>query len=288
VLLHLSDLHLGVITQHQLARFYKILQQERNNILLHDPNTLIYPIITGDLVNTPSMKNNKLRNGFFEDLLKIGFQEPIIVQGNHDIRFKGFISGFNLINRIKTFLDLHEKPIYPIEKLKLAIIKIDSTFGGDLARGKVGQAQLDLISNHIKRVNLTGYTYLAILHHHLKTIPDPSWLSKKIYEETLDRLGIDAEYLIDSNAILRWMEEMQVPIVLHGHKHIPHFNEHAGIKIVACGSSTGYVDHKTEGLTYISYNRLNYDMNSQKVTSCTWCYEESAIGGLQHLETKIF
>jgi DNA repair exonuclease SbcCD nuclease subunit len=250
---HMSDLHYGnKIAEKRTMRILRILEDQISKL---EENASIVPIITGDLMQSPSSINKQAYFQFSELLVSKGFEWPIHILGNHDVASSGILRLLTDQTAIIASLSSNSK-IEILEELKLAIIKFDSNTGGEFAQGKIGEDQLMEIGNEIDSIkNKDDYTFIAILHHHPIEIENPNWYAKDWYESLLGKKGFEKTMkLVDAKLFLEWIEKRNIKFVLHGHKHIPKIHRHKDITIIASGSTTGSVKHQEKGKTFLSYN----------------------------------
>ena len=115
--------------------------------------------------------------------------------------------------------------------------------------------------------NLDQYTQIAVLHHHLVPISRPDYCIKN-WLETLfgEKLIENTLELKDAKQFKQWLVERNIPVVLHGHKHIPFYTKETGITIIGCGSSTGHIAHKDRDHSYISFNLIKKTGTEVSVT----------------------
>ena len=82
------------------------------------------------------------------------------------------------------------------------------------------------------------------------------------------------------------MKQRHVHFAFHGHQHIPALNVVDGIYMIGAGTSTGVMKDDIDA--YLSYNLIQYNLNTQKMVSCTLFYEDE--NGLlpKHMYTMKF
>jgi len=285
-LLHLSDLHFGNSNANKnKTRLLGILE---NEILKIADGSDIYPLITGDLMDSPSIANKTIYDEFGQLLQSKGTEKPISVLGNHDVDKGGFVKVASEEKAlIEAFTNTSRLEIQ--EDLKAVFVKFYSNTGGKFAQGMIGTDQLAMVGNEIDKIpNKEQYTYFALLHHHPKPIEEPSWKAKEWYERILGNNHEKTMELIDSDIFLEWLERRNFKFVLHGHKHIPKIQSHNNINIISAGSSTGTVKHKEKNKTYLTYNLIKYDTDRKKPVSCIIYFEDIIGAGLRHLQTVYF
>ncbi|WP_294294860.1 metallophosphoesterase [uncultured Chryseobacterium sp.] len=286
-IIHLSDLHLGIKgNDTKILRLIEILKKHRRKT---DSEIQMIPIISGDLVDSPTSKNVKLYEYFESQLESLGLTNPITVLGNHDVHIKGFLrshqKGKNtLINLVTREL------ITVIDELKLLVIRFNSNTDGKWAQGKIGTDQLADIGNQIDRlIGKEDYYKIALLHHHPFQMERPDWMKKTWYEELLGNLNFDIDMsniLLDSTIFIEWLNARNINFLIHGHKHIPKLFNSNGIEIVAGGSSTGNIDHMENQKTFLTYNVINYDMELFRPISSTIVFEDLLGSGTKSYQVK--
>lgn len=281
-LFHMSDLHFGnKLAEKRIMRVVRILEDQIGKL---EESAVIIPIITGDIMQSPSSTNKQTFLQFSELLLSKGFEKPIHILGNHDVDTSGILKLLTNQKAIISSLSRTSK-IEIIEDLKLAIIKFDSNTGGELAQGKIGENQLMEIGNEIDAIkNKNAYTFIALLHHHPMEIENPNWYAKEWYESLLGTKHLEKTMkLVDAELFLEWIQNRGIKYVLHGHKHIPKIQKHQDITIIASGSSTGSVKHQDKGKTFLSYNLIKYDIDTQQPVSISIIAEEIIGAGTKNM-----
>lgn len=286
-LIHLSDLHLGVNGEEiKHTRLIEILKKHRRNT---DSQVQMYPIITGDIVDTPSQKNVRLYESFASQLDSIGLQNLITVLGNHDVHIKGFLRSNQQSKNTLTSLASGES-VTILDNLKLILIRFNSNTDGKWAQGKIGSEQLSDIGNRLDRIKgKDDYYKIAILHHHPFEMEQPQWMRKTWYESLLGQLRFDVEnsnILIDAELFVEWLNNREISFIMHGHKHIPKLFTKKGINMVAAGSSTGNVDHSNSDKTFLTYNIINYDLELNKPISSTIVFEDLIGSGTKNYQVE--
>lgn len=280
-LFHMSDLHFGnQIAEQRQMRVIRILEEYISKL---EDGAFFIPIISGDIMDSPNYRNEHKYNQFKELLGYNGLNNPVCVLGNHDVDIKGILS---FLRRQKAVISSIQKNsrIQMFEELKLAIIKIDSTVGGNLAQGKIGMDQLIQIGNEMDAiVDKDTYTFIALLHHHPKSIDEPDWYAKEWYEALFGSMYEKTMKLLDADLFLEWMHQRGIKYVLHGHKHIPYVQQHNEITIVGAGSTTGSVKCKEKDKTCLSFNLIKYDIIERRPVAITICTEEILGAGTKNI-----
>lgn len=244
-------------------------------------------LITGDLMNSPNRKNMYEASNFMK-LLKNKYHGDVsFILGNHDV----IVNGFNIFKRQKSkvIAFLLNESIKVFEEEKIILIKIDSTVEGNLARGKVGQKQLDDIDEELANIhNLKDYTVVAMLHHHLFPITRDEFLKQRWREKLfVGKIMDTSKALVDSQELIEWFRKHQIQYVLHGHKHLPYFTNHGGMYVIAAGSSCGS-GAKENDSHYLSYNVLKYNHRYRKFKYCFIIYDDMTLQDRQRIIVNMF
>jgi 3',5'-cyclic AMP phosphodiesterase CpdA len=203
---HISDLHFESSDPIAAKSLVKAVKNERPT----------YLIITGDFANNP-WRLSPAKN-YVVDLCERCDIDPthvFVVAGNHDYRIQGNF-GLKPLGRYffrKTFFDwCHEGIVFLDGSPPLTLILIDSNpFVRGFARGRFGYSAARRLRTQLKALSqekfeaLRQSTTIAVLHHHPIPVPHE---------------GSDF-FLVLQNAetLIQLIAEMDINIVLHGHKH---------------------------------------------------------------------
>jgi hypothetical protein len=285
-LFHISDLHFGSSLSTLRVRRLKTILRNRLNSLTDCLAAI--PIITGDIQNSPRVTTEEKFGDFCDALRDYGFEDPIIVPGNHDERLIGLSPQLAL--NPETY-GVSNRPIETFPEMKLQFLRFDSNISGIAASGGIGEQQLIDIGGRLDRSSNNDLFTIALLHHHPISIDDPAWYRQAFYERLLtDRGRVITQRLNDAERFLEWLRERQVTFVLHGHKHIPMIqtDETGTIEVIGAGSSTGKIHHQDWRRTYLSYNILKFDPDQRKMISCTIIAEEVIGGGTKDIQIKTY
>ncbi|MGX8680809.1 MAG: metallophosphoesterase, partial [bacterium] len=218
---HLSDLHLNSQRKQQiLSRLYDSLDYVMSHMhSRHAPKFLL----SGDLMNSPNRKNMYQATGFMNTLKKRYHAKVCFVLGNHDMITVGFSIGGRQNSKVIAYL-LEDKLTF-FEDDHTIIIKIDSNYLGNFARGAIGERQLAQIDDELSAVtNIEDYTLVAMLHHHVIPVKKQNFLRRQWNEgKVLGFIFDETKALIDAEDFRYWLRNHAVRYVVHGHKHVPFF-----------------------------------------------------------------
>ena len=277
-ILHVSDIHAGSEEARvRLPRVQRFLRRLVNDLGHYSP---LIPVVTGDLLDSPTDHNLDAARSFMEFLADLGTEAPVVVLGNHDVREEGWGRG-----KYEQALYLPQTPVLWIEKCGVGLLCFNSVRGGNLARGLVGEREMAEIANALDQQPKAGEdaTLIALLHHHPIPVEQPEYYAPNWLKTTARALGAKTEELIDAPAFLRWVRARGVAAVLHGHKHVPRFKLHKAISIIGCGSTVGKVNMRDPNLTYMSVNLITIDAASGQL-SCRLLAELVPGGGLEEMD----
>lgn len=281
-LFHLSDFHFGnKLAQKRIKRVKTILKDQIDNL---EGNSVLIPIITGDLMESPGKLNKKSYLKFSGRLKSMGFKKPVHVLGNHDVAKNGL---FRFLGKKKSVLSslTNTSKIKIYKELKLAIVKFDSNIGGKFAQGKIGKHQLAELDREIDEIeDKDSYTFIGMLHHHPLEFENPAWYEADWYESLLGTKYYETSMkLVDADLFLDWIHKRGIKYIFHGHKHIPTIQKHHDITIVGAGSTTGCVNHQDKGKTYLTYNLIKYDVEAKKPIFVSIIAEETIGAGTRNM-----
>ena len=260
-------------------------------------------IISGDLVDSPKSKYYEKFHNFDDELKEIVNKSPIKVYGNHDKYIKGnFILNFmykiynkfgensndcnkqvdNKIlnfmctkcNKIIKFLDPcneYVDNIEIVENLKLIIIKFDSNakYAGLFAEGRIGNYQLKKIEDELNKIkDKDKYLCVAVLHHHPVEIKTENKIQETFIKKVFNYIE-KTTTLRDAEKFIKWINKMNIKVVLHGHKHVYNFNNENAADIIGCGSSIGKVDiTDRDDKNYLTFNLIKVNKNTNTPEVC--------------------
>lgn len=282
--IQLSDLHLGQ------NKSQKGMVQLLNSLDFVIPylksKQQLEIIITGDLMESPNRKNMYMANDFMNNIKKCYKADVTFILGNHDVIVHGFNFARNQKSKVIAYL-LGEN-IKVLENKKIILIKMDTNSEGNLARGKIGQRQLDEIDDELEAIDhLEEYTLIVLLHHHVYPITKAQFIKTKWHEKTfINKIVESSKVLVDAPMLLTWLKKRKIRYVFHGHKHLPFFRYEDGCYFIGAGSATGGL--KESQSRYISYNVVKYNVQDQKMKTCLIIYDDKARAERQRVEVYLF
>jgi hypothetical protein len=228
ILVHLSDLHFG--RKEALSKAALLLTHLNRKLRNTDR-----VVITGDILMSPSKGVGTKDEGgvagdaynIFHAGLCVGLDEhPIVIPGNHDVRWRGCGA-----RQLESLVELFDRcPNVIADKgSQTLFFCFNSNYTADpvLARGEIDDAQIERISLDFESKaqidpGIRNMLKVALIHHHPFSWvkPDGGFLRRryrKVEEKTL--------ILNNPENFLKWCADMDVSIILHGHKHEPRYVE---------------------------------------------------------------
>jgi len=262
---HLSDFHLEAQSIPLAEHILRTLINKQIECISNENNdfTLDF-VMTGDAVQVPSIQDVSVFSNFSEYMSEYISNKSyrLAVPGNHDANFTRVILEHQDY-LFKSWCEDFPKIVIN-EHAKLVFLLFNSNTNNNFKDGEIGTQQLIAMDNKLSSINgIEGYKMVAILHHNIKAIPNPSQQESKWHKKLIPLDVRNVVYkLRDSKVFIEWLYEKKVKLILHGHRHVPFIDESDGIMIIACGSSTGKVTGIEPIDTYLSYNLLKFTEHS--------------------------
>lgn len=201
-------------------------------------------VVAGDLTSegyAPQFRQAKRYLDRLSDL------ELMVIPGNHDLMNVGFLHFrdlFGLADRVMRvpFRDPHVAERQP--DTYATIVSVNSS-KPDLSDGEIGHTKYDWIRNSFEWPD--DYR-VFVLHHHLVSVPGT---------------GRERNIVWDAGDVLALLSELDVDLVLSGHKHVPNVWQFGDMLLVNSGTAaTGRV----RGYTRPSYNFIEIDAERVRIT----------------------
>jgi hypothetical protein len=261
-ILQLSDIHLGC-SEADLR--LPLIQQHIVSLVDELKDGIVVPIVSGDLMDSPTKPNLDSVRLFFSFLKNLNVEAPLAILGNHDVRKDGWLQ--RLLGNALQLPTTHGVHWY--DEARVGIACFNSVVEGRLARGFIGESQRIDIATEIQRgARYQDFAIVGVLHHHPLPVETPDWMTRPFYERFIGDAFQGTTILEDADAFVEYVEAMQMAAVLHGHEHIPRIAEtpNEKIPVFGCGSSVGKVKTKSPHQTCISVNIVSFDGGRQRLT----------------------
>lgn len=176
----------------------------------------------------------------------------VVVPGNHDSRNVGYIHFERHFGRrfSRLRLPFDTERAERLRATGVTVVAVDSS-EPDLNDGRVGREHYPWIKQGFEEPEDIK---VFVIHHHLVPIPGT---------------GRERNIILDAGDVLAELTQLDIDVVLSGHKHVPYFWGVNGMLI--CNSSTA-TTRRVRGLTPPSWNELLIDASTIK------CYTHYAEG----------
>lgn len=168
----------------------------------------------------------------------------IIIPGNHDSRNVGYVHFENYFG--KRFHSYRQEfDTERAERLRaggFTVVAVDSS-EPDLNEGRVGREHYPWIKEQFHEPDDIK---IFVIHHHLVSIPGT---------------GRERNIITDAGDVLAELTQLDIDVVLSGHKHVPYFWGINGMLV--CNSSTA-ATRRVRGSTPPSWNEIQVDASTVK------------------------
>jgi Icc protein len=240
VIAQLSDLHCG--SPHFDGG---LLETAVNETIAVQPDLVV---VGGDLTAEGYANEFRTAQRYLEPLVEAGLT-TLVLPGNHDSKNVGYL-------HFRDSFGPGDVPAKGDRSLVLTwsgsggptgtvrVVALDSS-KPDLAEGEVGRERYQWIREHFE-----GDADLRVfaLHHHLVPVPGT---------------GRERNTVWDAGDVLALLGELDVDLVLSGHKHVPHVWLLNGVLLVNSGTVSS---HRLRGYTRPSYNLIEVTPDVVRVT----------------------
>ncbi len=159
--------------------------------------------------------------------------EMMVIPGNHDLMNVGFLHFRDAFGKSDRVVRLPFRPDGGgTPDRYLTVVAVNSS-KPDLADGEVGHTRYDWIRQSYEWPD--DYR-IFVLHHHLVSVPGT---------------GRERNIVWDAGDLLALLTELEVSLVLCGHKHVPNVWQFGEMLLVNSGTASS---HRVRGYTRPSYN----------------------------------
>lgn len=193
-------------------------------------------VVAGDLTSEGYAPQYRQAKRYLDRLADF---EMIVIPGNHDLMNVGFLhfrDAFGKSERVVRLPFSNEDGTTPD---RWATVVAVNSSKPDLADGEVGHHHYDWIRQSYEWEN--DYK-IFVLHHHLVSVPGT---------------GRERNIVWDAGDVLALLCELNVEMVLCGHKHVPNVWQFGEMLLVNSGTAS---THRVRGYTRPSYNVIEiYD-----------------------------
>lgn len=233
-LVHISDIHCG----HPLFD-QELMEHALDEIAGLGPDLVV---VAGDLTSEGYAPQFRQARRYLDRLDGL---ELLVIPGNHDLMNVGFLHFRDAFGRSDRVMRL---PFAPpgngaVPDRFATVVAVNSS-KPDLSDGEVGHTRYDWIRQSYEWPD--DYR-IFVLHHHLVSVPGT---------------GRERNIVWDAGDVLALLTELNVELVLCGHKHVPNVWQFGRMLLVNSGTATS---HRVRGYTRPSYNVIEIDGDSVRV-----------------------
>jgi Icc protein len=231
VIAQLSDIHCGSVYFDGA-----LLEQAVAEIIDLGPDLVV---VGGDLTTEGYPAEFRDARNFLQPLFDNSLT-VLVIPGNHDAKnvgFLHFVDAFgagDVEDKGDRVMSLKVPGASGADPLRVQVVAIDSS-KPDLAEGEVGRERYRWIRDQFAA---ESDFRVFVLHHHLVPVPGT---------------GRERNTVWDAGDVLALLAELDVDVVLSGHKHVPYLWLLDHVLIVNSGTVSTY---RLRGYTRPSYNTL--------------------------------
>jgi Icc protein len=213
----ISDIHCG-------SPYFIPDLLERSILEINDADPTAV-IVSGDLTNAGYRQEFEEAARFIE---KIHCEHVMVIPGNHDSRNVGYIHFERLFGERFSVMEFDD----------IIMVGVDSS-EPDLNDGRVGREHYQFI--HDAFADAEDKLKIFVIHHHLIPLPGT---------------GRERNIIYDAGDVLETLVEVDVDLVLSGHKHVPYSWKLEDMFIVNAGTAS---TTRLRGNTRPCYNIIEVD-----------------------------
>lgn len=171
--------------------------------------------------------------------------EMLVIPGNHDLKNVGFLHFRDAFGTSERVVRLPFQDPDGGDPVGHATVVAVNSSKPDLNEGEVGHTKYDWIREAYRWPD--DYK-IFVLHHHLVSVPGT---------------GRERNIVWDAGDVLALLTEMDVGLVLCGHKHVPNVWQLGDMLLVNSGTASS---HRVRGYTRPSYNVIEIDGTRVRIT----------------------
>ena len=164
-------------------------------------------VVSGDLTNAGYRQEFELSA---EYVRRFDCENVMVIPGNHDSRNVGYVHFERLFGERYSCIDFQDA----------VMVGVDSS-EPDLNDGRVGREHYGFIRDSFARAD--ERLKIFVIHHHLIPIPGT---------------GRERNIIFDAGDVLELLDEVDVDLVLSGHKHVPYTWRLENMLIVNAGTAS--------------------------------------------------
>ena len=223
----ISDIHCGHVMFDGDLFDYAI-----EEILQLKPDVVI---VAGDLTSEGYAPQFRQAKRYLERLEGL---EMVVIPGNHDLMNVGFLHFRDSFGPSDRVVRIPFQPSGDGPPERFATVVAINSSKPDLAEGEIGHTKYDWIR---KSFEWADDYRIFVLHHHLVSVPGT---------------GRERNIVWDAGDVLALLSELEVDLVLCGHKHVPNVWQVGEMLLINSGTASS---HRVRGYTRPSYNVIEVD-----------------------------
>ena len=229
----LSDIHCG----HPLFDG-DLLEHALDEILDLRPDLVV---VAGDLTSEGYAPQFRQAKRYLDRLSSL---EMVVIPGNHDLRNVGFLHFRDAFGKSDRVVRVPFRPPRGEEASEYTTVVAMNSSKPDLAEGEIGHTRYDWIR---KSYAWPDDYRVFVMHHHLVPVPGT---------------GRERNIVWDAGDVLALLTELEVDLVLAGHKHVPNVWQFGEMLLINSGTASS---HRVRGYTRPSYNVIEVDHERVRV-----------------------
>lgn len=198
-------------------------------------------VVAGDLTSEGYAPQYRQAKRYLDRLSDL---EMIVIPGNHDLMNVGFLHFRDAFGKSERVVRLPFNNSDGSSPDRWATVVAVNSSKPDLAEGEVGHHRYDWIRQSYEWPD--DYR-IFILHHHLVSVPGT---------------GRERNIVWDAGDVLALLSELNIEMVLCGHKHVPNVWQFGEMLLINSGTASS---HRVRGYTRPSYNLVEVSDDSVRV-----------------------
>lgn len=227
-IVQMSDIHVGAA----------LFRPDLLSSVIEETNALAPDLVAvaGDLTTEGYRWEFEEAKGYLD---RIECPKVVVAMGNHDARSVGY-------RHFEEFFGMREEAItIVVPEGEAKVVVLDST-KPDLDGGEVGREHYAWIDSEFR--GWDRGPKILVVHHHILAVPGT---------------GRDMNILRDAGDVMAILRELEVDMVLSGHRHVPYVWSISGVRIVHSGTASSM---RVRGTMPPSYNVIEFDSEEVKLT----------------------
>jgi 3',5'-cyclic AMP phosphodiesterase CpdA len=213
----------------------ELLDHAIDEILELKPNLVV---VAGDLTSDGYAPEYRQAKKYLDRLEGL---EMLIIPGNHDLKNVGFLHFRDAFGKSERVMRVpFNSPEEGKPENHATVVAVNSS-KPDLNEGEIGHASYDWIRQAFNEEGALDDYRIFVLHHHLVSVPGT---------------GRERNIVWDAGDVLALLSELEVKLVLCGHKHVPNVWQLGEMLLINSGTASSY---RLRGYARPSYNVIEID-----------------------------